>query len=184
MQGLGRNIRTMRKARRLTLTQLAADTGFSKGYISQVERGLVNPSIAALQKIAGVLETPVSFFFGEQEGSQGPHPRIVRSGDRRILRYPDSGIEYQLLSPDFRSRFTLLYIREVPGASSHPQPIQHDGEELILVLAGALEYWAGDEKYVLEKGDTIWHFSSLPHKWKVIGNEEVEVVSVHASSLF
>ena len=51
-------IRTLRQAKGLTLKQLADKTQTTAGYISQLERGLVDPSLSTLRKIAAVLDTP------------------------------------------------------------------------------------------------------------------------------
>lgn len=184
MEELGAKIRRTRKERGLTLTRLAADAGFTKGYISQVERGLVNPSISALDKMARVLKMPIGFFLEEEENLEAQYVKVVRADQRKILRYPDSEVRYELASPDLRRRVEFVYVRERPGRISHQQPFQHEGEELIFVIAGTLEYWVGGEKFVLEKGDAIWHLSSVPHMWKVIGDEELEAVAAVAPPTF
>lgn len=176
-ESLGRRIRKTRKQKGFTIAQLAVETGFSKGYISQVERALVNPSISALQKIASVLEMPIAFFLNEEKGLQAESSRVVRADQRKILKYPDSDVRYELVSPDLRRQIEFVYVREPPGTISGQQPFQHEGEELIFVMAGTLEYWIGDEKYVLEKGDAIWHLSSVPHRWRVVGDKELEAVA-------
>ena len=52
---ISQNIRTVRLAQRMTVEQLAARSGFSKGFISQVENFRVTPSLKALDKIAAAL---------------------------------------------------------------------------------------------------------------------------------
>ncbi len=54
---IGKNIKQIRKQRGLTLTQLAAKTGISKSYLSNIERDLKqNPSIHVMEKIASALK--------------------------------------------------------------------------------------------------------------------------------
>ena len=52
-------IRNYRKERNLTIKELAAMTGMSISYISQVERGELDPSLSSLRKIASVLQLPI-----------------------------------------------------------------------------------------------------------------------------
>jgi transcriptional regulator with XRE-family HTH domain len=49
---LGRNIRACREARGLTQEQLALDAGMKRSYVSELERGLRNPTVRALGRIA------------------------------------------------------------------------------------------------------------------------------------
>lgn len=53
---LGAYIRTQRKAAQLSLRKLASLAGVSNPYLSQIERGLRNPSAEILQAIARGLE--------------------------------------------------------------------------------------------------------------------------------
>jgi transcriptional regulator with XRE-family HTH domain len=52
MENLGERIRDERRRRRLTLEKLSQKTGLSKSFLSQVERGLAQPSVSSLKKIA------------------------------------------------------------------------------------------------------------------------------------
>ncbi|EFG80388.1 helix-turn-helix domain-containing protein [Corynebacterium ammoniagenes] len=45
---LGRRLRALRERRHFTLEQVAERTGFSKGFISRVERDLTSPSVQSL----------------------------------------------------------------------------------------------------------------------------------------
>ncbi len=60
---LGRRMREGRRQRKLTLQQLAEQVNVSASHISQIERGIANPSVSSLLGIAGVLELPMEFFF-------------------------------------------------------------------------------------------------------------------------
>lgn len=57
---IGWNIRRLRADRSLTQEDFATDSGFDRGYISGVERGVRNPSILVLQRIANALNVDVS----------------------------------------------------------------------------------------------------------------------------
>lgn len=73
MNGLpgGDRLRALRKARHRTLRTVAEAAGISEGYLSQIERGQANPSIATLQQIASALGLKVADLFGDDFAS-GP----------------------------------------------------------------------------------------------------------------
>jgi transcriptional regulator with XRE-family HTH domain len=53
---LGRNVRACREARGLTQEQLAFDAGMKRSYVSELERGLRNPSVRAVERLARALK--------------------------------------------------------------------------------------------------------------------------------
>jgi transcriptional regulator with XRE-family HTH domain len=65
LSDLGSEIRQLRKVRGITLQQLALATGKSVGFLSQVERSLTKPSVAALQDISEALSVHIGWFFPE-----------------------------------------------------------------------------------------------------------------------
>ncbi len=80
MNGLpgGDRLRALRKARHRTLRTVAEAAGISEGYLSQIERGQANPSIATLQQIASALGLKVADLFG---GDFASGPRVLRADE-------------------------------------------------------------------------------------------------------
>jgi len=78
---LGQRIADLRKNRQLTQVQLAKAVGYSVEFISLVERGVNGPSIAGLEKFAGVLGVEVVdlFRFTEREPAHTRRQRINRN---------------------------------------------------------------------------------------------------------
>lgn len=177
MEEIGRLIRAKRKAEGLSLTEFANRAGLSKGYISQVEHGQAMPSISSLQAMAQALNVPIASFFPSGNDTPSQLYEVVRADQRRTLRYPDSPVRYQIISFDSRRNAEFVYVKEPPGTISHEGFFLHEGEEVIFVIAGTIEYCIGEEKHTLTAGDAIWHKSTIPHKWKVIGDEEFEAVA-------
>jgi transcriptional regulator with XRE-family HTH domain len=59
-KNLGENIRTLRKAKKMTQAALAQQCGLHRSYICDIENALRNPGINSLSKIAQALGTTVS----------------------------------------------------------------------------------------------------------------------------
>ncbi|MFN5084614.1 MAG: helix-turn-helix domain-containing protein [Novosphingobium sp.] len=57
---IGWNIRRLRAAHELTQEDFATDSGFDRGYISGLERGVRNPSVLVLERIAKALDVDVA----------------------------------------------------------------------------------------------------------------------------
>lgn len=68
---LGRNVRAKRNEAGLTQEQLSERSGFSQQYISDMERGLRNPTIVSLYELAQALETtPVALITPDEEAAK------------------------------------------------------------------------------------------------------------------
>ena len=69
---LGQRIREVRQKKGMTLREAAVAADVSESFLSQVERGLANPSVASLRRIADAMgERVASFFVGEPPSSGG-----------------------------------------------------------------------------------------------------------------
>lgn len=169
----GATIRRTRKAQRMNLVNLAEKTGLSLSFISQVERGLTNPSINSLRKIALALSIPLSSFFEEGLSTEGP---VMRKDQRRILINSDSRLTYQLLSSN-ADRIELLLTRLEVGAASTDSPLAHKGDEAALVLQGACRFELGIDPYELDEGDSIYVKENTPHKFTNTGNMPLVIIS-------
>lgn len=60
---VGRNLKRLRAAREITQEDFATDSGFDRGYISGIERGVRNPSILVLERVASALKVDISELF-------------------------------------------------------------------------------------------------------------------------
>lgn len=65
LKSIGEKIREIRKRKRWSLDILAARTGFSKSFLSEMERARRFPRLNTLQKIASVLEVDIQFFLAQ-----------------------------------------------------------------------------------------------------------------------
>lgn len=156
---LGANLQHLRSEKRLTLDELAHRSGVSIGVLSQIERGLGNPSFRTLYKIAEALGVPIGYFFSGVDRSG----TVVRKHERKNLQSPGRDLVYELLSPDLTGTLEMLWIEYGPGISTQETPFVHQGEECGLILQGRLEAHVGEDTFSLEAGDSIYINSAIPH---------------------
>ena len=172
---LGQRLEALRRGQRLTLEQLATDSGLSTGYLSQIENGSAVPSLTALQLIAAELGADVADFFPD-ERRRGT--RLIRAGERHAFRIePGSGEEYVVLAGQVHDRaYSVLYARHLPGPGGSERPFRHLGEEFGLVLRGRLRLTIEGDAYEVGAGEWI-HYSSHPsHSAHVVSEEPVEAL--------
>lgn len=159
MRSLGAAIKQAR-AGRCSIEELAAEAGVSSGRISQIERGIANPSFETLWRLARALDLPIGTFF---EGPSSHTRMLVRADERKRLVLPHDDLEYELLTPDLRRSLEVFKFHVPPGFDNSARPISHVGEECIHLLSGELEVHVNGSKFDLGEGDSITYDSSLPH---------------------
>ncbi|MGE0716815.1 MAG: cupin domain-containing protein [Alphaproteobacteria bacterium] len=180
---LGTQLRSLRKAKGMSLTQVGAAAGLSIGMVSQIERGLASPSVRSLRRLADALGVPVAWFFHADAGRPAAElDKIVRKADRRQLRLPTAGttadqLVMELLTPDLTGDIQLMMMTLEPGFTSGDAHA-HRGEEAGLVLTGALRLWVGDDELLIEAGDSFRFSSTTPHRYDSAADRPTQVVWV------
>lgn len=169
---IGERIRQTRKARGLTLEQVARRIGLTQGAISQIELGRTNPSVSTLKALADSLGITVGDLFN---GARPTRSLVVRPGQRRVLS-SGNGITYHLLTPDTSGRIEFILSEYLPGATTGDLRYSHAGEECGLVLQGRLEIQIGEEVYALKSGDSIRFDCAVPHRLTNIGRTRLRCV--------
>ena len=151
---LGAEVRKLRKARKKSLAEVAQAIGRSVSFISQLERGLTQPSIANLKGIAETLGVPFGWFFLSDKVPPEERGRVVRSSERQRVGVRGDGVIEELLSPDISGAFeTFLTTIEAGAAMSKPSHRQTEEEGYI--VKGQLDLWIGEQLLHLHEGDSF-----------------------------
>ena len=173
---LAGDIRALRKARGLTLAEIALKLGRSVGWVSQVERGLSVPSLGDLRAFASLFDVPISLFFSHDVPVEQERGVVVRAGSRRSLGTSESGLVEELLSPDLGGSFEMLRSVFAPGAELKTEA-RRPTEEAGYVASGTFEIEIGGVWHRLGEGDSF-RFEGKPFRWRNPGAEPAVVIWV------
>jgi transcriptional regulator with XRE-family HTH domain len=171
---LGERIRGIRRLRRRTLKEIATAAGISESFLSQLERGRTNATIATLQRLATALGIEVSDLFST--GSS--RPRVIRRDAREFVAWGSQGRKALLTPKPFHS-LEVVVARFEPGGSTGDEPYTHgDSEELLIVVEGSVHVQLGTEIHDVTAGDSVHYQSSTPHRVSNPYDETAEVLFV------
>lgn len=171
---IGQKIMEFRKDKNLTIKDLAAQTALTSSLLSQIERGLANPSINSLKIISKTLEVPLFLFFMQEPDLS---TLVVRKDERKKIEFPDSkSITYELLSPNFEGQIEFANMIIMSGGHSSKNQMEHDGEEVALVTKGNVNLYIGKEILTLSQGDSVKIPPKTMHKWLNPFIENAEVI--------
>jgi transcriptional regulator with XRE-family HTH domain len=158
--GLGAKLRARRRELDLTLADVAAKTGLTQGYLSQVERDLASPSVASLLAICDAVGTRIGELFDARDSM------LVRADDRAPISFGGIGVREFLLSPSPRNRLQAIWSELEPGGTGGDElwslPAE---EELVLVLDGAVTVEVGGVEHDLHRGDALTFDPRRPHRF-------------------
>jgi transcriptional regulator with XRE-family HTH domain len=176
LASFGARLRELRLRRGWTLQELAARSSLSKAFLSRLESGGRQASIAAALTLARIFDVSLASLF-ESPVVETPCV-IVRAGD--AMERSARGLKYAPLSNAGRF-FNLQPLRvKVSPLRRGNEHFHHDGEEWIYVLSGQLTLSLAGKTYDLEAGDAAHFESRLPHRLIARGDRDAEVLVVAA----
>jgi len=176
---VGGRVKAFREKLGMTVDDLAAKSGITVAVITSIEAGEVIPALGVLTKLSRALGQRLGTFMDDQFK---PDPIVTRAADlasakvakenRNILGYSSHSLA--LGKPDrhmdpFRIEFAADGVDEVSS---------HEGEELIICIAGEVELTYGAEKTVLKAGDTAYYNSVVKHGLRALGGKPASIYGV------
>lgn len=163
---VGGKIQAYRKALNMTLKELANSINITSSMLSQIERGLANPSISTLRLIAHALNVPMFQFFVEETKSED----IIITQDKRIKINPSNenneGVTYELLTPNLKGNIEYCIMTLEPGAKSSEFPKSHVGEEVCYMLSGDMILYYDSQTIEVKENTSLCIPPNIIHKWE------------------
>ncbi len=161
---IGDRVKSLRKARELTLVRLAELSGVSRAALSKIERGEISPTYATVRKIGIGLNITVATLVSAETSEAAVDFEVVRSDESNPFDAESNG--YKLLAGSAASRSVRCFTSEVrsPYSSNPENRHVHNTEDTVLVLNGAIVcHLEGHAPIQLSKGDSLFYKASIPH---------------------
>ncbi len=177
---VGEFIKARRTAQNLTLAELSAKSGVSRGMLCDVEANKKCPTIRILSQIAHGLDCSLSDLL---ESSPSPVFAPLRREDQQCLLEPESGIERRMVAPALvRRGITVAHYTVPPGGAIDFPPEQPGVLEHVTVTAGSLVMTSDHQHIELRKGDGVTYEADHYHSIANPGEEATEFVLVMDST--
>ncbi len=176
---LGARLRELRVERNLSVRTLAARTGFSPSFISQVEAEVVTPSLASLERIAAELGVSLAQLFTSLETA----PRtVVRAGERMTYESTWSRSTVEALTDAAPGRkLSAVQVTFQPGGASGKRMSRSQHDTFALVLAGTLVLSIEDASLVVGAGDAVYLTERAVSAWENLSVDAATLLLVGVS---
>jgi transcriptional regulator with XRE-family HTH domain len=178
---IGLRIRAARQLRKLTLQQLGTDTELSAAYLSRIERGETATSIANLIVITTRLDVPLRDLFEDSNDAYVPkYYSLSRKAERELSeQMAANGYDYHWLSGDLTDPKLSAFLLEFPVTSDTDVALlTHEGEEVLYILEGRIEFQIGSDRLVLNEGDCVHLVGEKPHMGRNVGKRPARMLMV------
>lgn len=168
---VGKKIKTVRTRKKMTLNQVANDTGCSIDYLKQVEKGDEMPPVGTLLQIARALQIDSGFLLKEQDET--------RKARAKAYAVRTKNYAYTTLTPGAENKHLKAFRVQIEARKAHKGVgYQHEGEEFVYVLSGRVEIAVGDHVNRLGPADSLHFNSGIQHHMRNVGDENAELLVV------
>ncbi|MBY0526114.1 MAG: cupin domain-containing protein [Gemmataceae bacterium] len=176
-------LKELRQRRKLSLREVGRQTGIAVSFLSALESGRNNVSVAKLKTILDALGTNLGEFFGQTPAS--PSKVVYRRDELVEISGQHKGISFKEVAAGRPQRaLQVLVERYEPGCDTGPDAYRHEAEEAGVVLKGTLELTVDGQVHVLKPGDAYYFDSRRPHRFRNLGKVAVEAISVNTPPSF
>ncbi len=158
-QQIGTKIKDLRNRNGLTQQELADRTELTKGFISQLERGQVSPSVVTLFDLIECLGSTPAEFFDESVGEQ-----IVFSEKDYFEKIDEVGNSRQWIVPSAQKNQMEPLLVVVQPQQTLEEDKPHSGEEFGYVIAGRIKLYLGDKVYQVKAGESFYYPADKTHR--------------------
>lgn len=166
LEQVGPRLRAARRARGLTLEDLAAQAGMSTSTLSRLESGKRQASLELLVPLTRQLGIRID----DLVQPEARDPRVRRPVVRR------DGLTIAPLAPEGAAIHT--YKITYPPVDTLPELRVHDGYEWLYVLTGRLRLRLGEQDLVLVRGEAAEFDTHVPHAMSAAGRHPAQVLSI------
>ncbi len=181
VQRLGNHIKSKRLELKLSLRDLAATTGLSATFLSNLERGIANPTLNSLRKVSNALNTPI-LYMANAPRETSP---VVWHNQRRHLNLSNGTIRYEILTPTLTKKMVVFEACvTAEDGNIVVGPLAEPTEECLVMLSGRISITISGQTYELEPGDSIYFDGGTLESIVVVGDGEARYISAITPPVF
>jgi transcriptional regulator with XRE-family HTH domain len=178
MKGLGQRIKTLRKMRDLTLTDVAKKTGIDQATLSRMENGLMVGTIHSHMRIANALGIPLPDLYKDTLDKLSETKE--KSFTKKIETFSHAGgaVAELLTSGILQKKMMPVLLKIKPKGYTETEEYPRFTERFAYVMKGEIEIVVGKEQKTLKEGETFYFDAGQPHCFKNNSKTEAWCLSV------
>jgi mannose-6-phosphate isomerase-like protein (cupin superfamily) len=163
---IGKRLKELRKMQDISLEQFSKISGIDKNKLKDIEDHRILPDLGTIVKLSKALRIGTSFLLGEKSGYSYS---VMRKQERQNIQRFSSGstdrpnYQYQSLASGIKDRHMETFLVNLTPDTGNTELSNHDGEEFLVVMEGAIKVVLGNKEETLKEGDSIYYLATIPH---------------------
>lgn len=182
MSAVTEKIKRICADRNMSAEELAAGAGLTVDQVNRICKSDTIPSLSPLIKIARALGVRLGTFLDDSE-EMGPV--VNRQSDMQLpvtftshQTNNNSHMDFISLAARKAGRSMEPFMVYIQSGTGKESPSSHEGEEFLFVLEGSIMVHYGNEKYILNQGDSIYYDSIVDHLVTAHDKPEAKILGV------
>jgi mannose-6-phosphate isomerase-like protein (cupin superfamily)/DNA-binding transcriptional regulator YiaG len=163
---IGKRLKELREMQDMTLEQFSKTSGIDKDKVKDIEDQRILPDLGTIVKLSKALRIGTSFLLGEKSGYSYS---VMRKQDRHNIQRFSTGstdrpnYQYQSLASGIKDRHMETFLVTLTPDTGNAELSNHEGEEFLVVMEGAIRVVLGNKEEILKEGDSIYYLATIPH---------------------
>lgn len=173
---MGVRLTFLREIRGFSAVDMAEKLDMTEEEYSAYEKGEKDFSFSFMYNVASILEVDV-FNLMSGQSPKLDFCAIVRKGHGYHIK-KNNAYEYKHLAYTFKNKKAEPFLVTVTPGSNNYELHSHEGQEFNYIISGQVDFFIGELFYQLEKGDSVYFDSSIPHLAKAGGDKAAKFVAI------
>ena len=175
---IGKQVRALRKARKLTLVELAEKSGVQIATLSRIENFKMTGTLESHMQIAKALGIDVTELYRDITQGAPPSETVPAHSHSERFTYNDKA-SYEILANKVLAKKMMPVVLKIdPGGQTNPEENQPGSEKFIFVLEGEITVYVGDKAHPLPRANALYIDASVSHYFVNTGRGPAKVISV------
>ena len=180
---VGAIINKIRKEKDLTLQDLSQRSGVALATLSRIENGKMMGTLDSHMNIAKAFEMTLPELYRDLPSSKKTVDVQQKKSKHDVYIHDKKSSSEMLASNVQNKKMMPVLVKIVKGGRTSSEESKSGAEKFVYILDGKVEANIGNDKYVLQKGDTLYFESSIPHYFRNNGSGEANLLSIASPSL-
>lgn len=171
-QNVSRNLKRIRKSKKMSLDDVSKQTGISKSMLGQIERGVSSPTVETLGKIVSGLRISFNSLI-----SSAKNDVVLVNKEELVPSYISENAAYKAYEyfPYEEDRTFELYMMDLaPYASYHSESHGDNTYEYLTVISGNLTVKVEEKSYEINEENSIRFPTNFDHSYINYSNQLVK----------
>ena len=176
---IGKRIKELREAKKISLTDLSKQSGVQLATLSRIENLKMSGTVESHLNIAKALGVDITDLY-RGITKEEKRPTEVRTAEALTEKFAHSDQAYfEILTGNILSKKMMPILLKIePGGKTNAEQNQPGTEKFVFVLEGSVAVWVGGKAYSLAKNDTFYFNAALEHDFVNSGPGPAKVIVV------